>query len=130
MARKDRVDRGLKAIKNKEGKIVAWGVRLYHQGKERNFGSFKTKTLARDFYEKAKQEQQVGRFFPERYHHGGIELAVETLKQYVGTLPASGKKPSTIRDEQMYARWWGKRLQGKRLNHVDAKLMVVQLEYH
>ena len=26
------------------------------------------KTAARDFYEKAKQEQKTGRFFPERYH--------------------------------------------------------------
>jgi hypothetical protein len=44
------------------GKIV-WFVRLYHEGKERRFGSFSTKTAARN-YEKAKQEQKTGRFFP------------------------------------------------------------------
>lgn len=36
-------------------------------GRERQFGSFPTKTKAREFYEKAKLEQKEGRFFPERY---------------------------------------------------------------
>src|SRR6185436_20471904 len=68
MARAGRKDRGLLSKKDSTGKIV-WCVRLYHDGKERRFGSFKNKTEARDFYEKAKQKQ--GRFSPERYHHGG-----------------------------------------------------------
>jgi hypothetical protein len=31
---------------------------------EKNDGSFNTKTQAREFYEKAKQEQKADRFFP------------------------------------------------------------------
>jgi hypothetical protein len=50
MARAGRRDRGLLAKKDSAGKPV-WYVRLYHEGKERRFGSFSTKTAARDFYE-------------------------------------------------------------------------------
>ena len=53
MARKGRTDRGLYQRINAQGKLV-WYVRLYHQGKERHFGSFPSKTKARQFYEKAK----------------------------------------------------------------------------
>jgi len=70
MARAGRKDRGLLVRKDSTGKPV-WYVRLYHEGKERRFGSFKNKTEARDFYEKAKQEQKAGRFFPDRYRTGG-----------------------------------------------------------
>ncbi|MEE9162504.1 MAG: hypothetical protein V3U35_05980, partial [Candidatus Neomarinimicrobiota bacterium] len=71
MARKDRKDRGLfsKPIPGTKGKLK-WYVRLWHDGRERRFGSFDTKTKARTFYEKAKQEQGLGRFFPEKYRHG------------------------------------------------------------
>jgi len=34
---------------------------LYHEGRERRFGSISTKTAAREFDEKAKQEQKTGR---------------------------------------------------------------------
>ena len=51
-----------------------WYVRLYHHGKERRFGSFPTKTAARDFYEKAKLEQKEGRFFPERFKKAAMNL--------------------------------------------------------
>jgi len=135
MARKGRVDRGLKPIKNDEGKIVAWGVRLYHEGRERCFGSFKTKTQARDFYEKAKQEQKVGRFFPERYQTGKAEGVTETIDRYLATLPSSDKKPRTIRDEKMYGQWWKARLKDKRLHHItpavleDAKHALTTHEY-
>jgi len=135
MARKGRVDRGLKPIKNDEGKIVAWGVRLYHEGRERRFGSFKTKTQARDFYEKAKQEQKVGRFFPERYQTGKAEGVTETIDRYLATLPSSDKKPRTIRDEKMYGQWWKARLKDKRLHHItpavleDAKHALTTHEY-
>ena len=79
MARADRKDRGLLPKKDGEGKIVGWIVRVYHEGRDRRFGAFETKTQARDFYEKAKQEQKAGRFFPERYQHGGAELVQETI---------------------------------------------------
>ncbi|MBI5672778.1 MAG: hypothetical protein HZC50_05890 [Nitrospirae bacterium] len=64
------------------GKLV-WYVRLYHEGRERRFGSFPNKTQARDFYEKAKQEQKSGRFFPERYQRGSYELVEEMLSRYL-----------------------------------------------
>ena len=63
MARLGRKDRGLLA-KARNGKLV-WYVRLYHERKERRFGSlsFGTKTEARAFYDKAKHEHaKVGSF--------------------------------------------------------------------
>ena len=85
MARKGRLDRGLMQKRDASEKIV-WFVRLYHEGKERRFGSFSTKTAARDFYEKAKQEQKAGRFFPERYQHGGYELVEAVINRYLLTI--------------------------------------------
>ena len=98
MARAARKGRGLLSKQDSTGKTV-WYVRLYHEGKERRFGSFKNKTEARDFYEKAKQEQKQGRF-------GGKELASAVIANYLATLPTSGKKPTTIAEEQYYGRWW------------------------
>ena len=57
MARAGRKDRGLLSKLDSTGKLM-WYVRLYHEGQERRFGAFKNKTEARDFYEKAKQEQK------------------------------------------------------------------------
>ncbi len=65
MARKGHQDRGLLSKLDTTGKAL-WYVRLMHEGKERRFGSFPTKTKARQFYAKAKTEQHEGRFFPER----------------------------------------------------------------
>ena len=92
MARAGRKDRGLLAKKDSTGKTV-WPVRLYHEGKERRVGSFSTKTTARDFYEKAKQEQKTGRFFPERYQHGGKELASAVIASYLTALPPVARSP-------------------------------------
>jgi hypothetical protein len=92
MARKGRLDRGLMQKRDASSKIV-WFVRLYHESMERRFGSFSTKTAARDFYEKAKQEQKTGRFFPERYQHGGYELVEDMIDRYLLTI--STKKPMT-----------------------------------
>ncbi len=122
MARAGRKDRGLLSKPDSTGKPV-WYVRLYHEGKERRFGSFSTKTQARDFYEKAKQEQKSGRFFPERYQRGGYELVEDMLSRYLTTLPCSGKTPSTITDERFYRAWWAKRLSGKRVNQLTPDLL-------
>jgi integrase len=122
MARPGRKDRGLLAKKDSTGKTV-WNVQLYHEGKERRFGSFSTKTAAREFYEKAKQEQQTGRFFPERYQHGGKELASTVIASYLTTLPTSGKKPTTIAEEKYYGRWWTDRLTGKALHAVAPAIL-------
>ena len=112
MARAGRKDRGLLSKLASTGKLL-WYVRLYHEGKERRFGSFSTKTSARVFYEKAKQEQNQGRFFPERFQHGGKETAAAVIASYLATLPTSGKKPTTIAVEQYYGQWWTARLEGK-----------------
>lgn len=122
MARAGRKDRGLLSKPDSTGKPM-WYVRLYHEGRERRFGSFSTKTKAREFYEKAKQEQQTGRFFPERYQHGRKELASAVIASYLATLPTSGKKPATIAEEQYYGRWWTDRLTGKALHAVVPALL-------
>lgn len=112
MARKGRVDRGLLSKVNADGKTV-WYVRLQHEGRERRFGSFKTKTAARDFYHKAKLDQQTGRFFPERYQHGGDELVSTVIDAFL--------KISTVKNqfaEKHYGEWWKTQLEGKRINAV------------
>ena len=117
MARAGRTDRGLLSKKDSTGK-VRWYVRLYDNGKERRFGAFKNKTEARDFYEKAKQEQKHGRFFPERYQHGGSVLVEELLTRQAATTTVKNQAA-----EQHYMRWWAGRLKGQRLNHVTAVLI-------
>jgi integrase len=111
MARKGHQDRGLLSKLDSTGKAL-WYVRLMHEGKERRFGSFPTKTKARQFYAKAKTEQHEGRFFPERYHHGGYELVQEAIDRYLSSM----EKTKSIRDHRYFAKWWGERFKGKRLN--------------
>ena len=117
MARAGRKDRGLLAKKDSTSKLV-WYVRLYHEGRERRFGCFSTKTAARDFYEKAKQEQKTGRFFPERYQSGGYALIEELITAHVAV--------STVKNqsaEQHYGAWWIDRFKGKRLNGITPALL-------
>lgn len=102
MARAGRKDRGLLSKPDASGKPL-WYVRLYHDGKERRFGSFKTKTEARDFYEKVKQEQKVGQFFPERYqvrHRVKPVLFKDYVDTYLANQSAKGKKPTTLKTYQ------------------------------
>lgn len=110
MARAGRKDRGLLSKQDSTGKTV-WHVRLYHEGKERRFGSFSTKTAARDFYEKAKQEQQTGRFFPERYQQGGYAKLEEVLEGYLAAFMGRSK-----RDEERFKKKWVEIFPGARLN--------------
>jgi len=117
MARAGRKDRGLLAKNDSTGNTV-WHVRLYHERKERRFGSFSTKTAAREFYEKAKQEQKTGRFFPERYQHGGYELVEAVMDRYLLTIAT--KKPTTQAAERFFAHWWKDYFNGKRLNAITA----------
>ena len=120
MARAGRKDRGLLARKNSTGKPV-WHVRLYHEGKERRFAAFKNKTQARDFYEKAKQEQKTGRFFPERYQHGGYDLVEAVIDRYLLTI--STKKPTTQKAERFFAEWWKNYFKAKRLNAITVGVL-------
>ena len=71
MARAGEKDRGLLTRKDSTGKPV-WFVRLYHDGKERRFGSFSTKTAARDFYEKANRNKGVGGSFLSGINTAGM----------------------------------------------------------
>ena len=94
MARAGRKDRGLLAKKDSTGKTV-WYVRLYHEGKERRFGSFSTKTAARDFYEKAKQEQGTGGSFLSDISR----VAMRSSKRcWTGTLRRSQDAQSVTRN--------------------------------
>lgn len=119
MARKGRMDRGLLSKPDSAGKVM-WHVRLYHEGKERRFGSFPNKTKAREFYEKAKLEQKEGRFFPERFQRGGYEMAETVLDRYLDMIHT--KKPTTQADYRFLGRWWKERLKGKRVNHITPAL--------
>lgn len=94
----------------------AWYVRLWHEGKERRFGAFQSKTKARELYEKAKLEQKEGRFFPERYHHGGHMKLKELIQGYMAT---NTKK--TVTNDRCYARYWLKRFSEVRLNGITSE---------
>jgi site-specific recombinase XerD len=114
MARKGRLDRGLMQKKDGTGKVV-WYVRLYHNGRERRFGSFPTKTQAREFYEKAKREQTEEKFQPERYQKGRVTVA-ELIDHHVSV--------STVKNHQTevyYRSWWKARMKGKRLNGITPR---------
>jgi integrase len=100
------------------GKLV-WYVRLYHHGKEHRFGSFPTKTKAREFYEQAKGEQKDGRFFPERYHLRGQALVQEAIDAYLDQT----RLKRSVRDQRYFAQWWGQRLRGMRLSGVTRPVL-------
>lgn len=110
MARKGRLDRGLLEKRNATGQRV-WYVRLYHHGKEERFGSFPTKTEARNFYDNAKKEQREGRFFPEQYQRSATETVQSLLNDYL--LTTTGKR--AVKREQEFAHWWGQWFKGHRL---------------
>ena len=103
MARKGRLDRGLMQKRDASGKIV-WFVRLYHEGKERRFGSFSTKTAARDFYGRQSWNRKRAGFFPERYQQRGYELVDAVIDRYL--LTVTTKKPTTQMAERYFAKWW------------------------
>src|SRR4051812_36378481 len=113
MARAGRKDRGLLSKADSTGKAM-WYVRLWHEGKERRFGSFATKTKAREFYEKAKLEQKEGRFFPERYHHGGYDLVADFLQSHT----ARRTHRRDQRSERGFAAWWTAYFLDRRLNAI------------
>jgi integrase len=100
MARAGRKDRGLFSKKDAAGRL-RWFVRLWHEGKPRQFGSFNSKTEAREFYEKAKQEQKLGQFFPERYQQSGFAKLEQVLDEYL-----AGFTGKTKREEIRFGRKW------------------------
>ncbi len=110
MARKGRQDRGLMPKTDSGGRTI-WYVRLYDHGRERRFGSFASKTAAREFYEKAKLEQKEGRFFPERYQQSGYAKLEEVLDGYLSAFTGRSK-----RDEQRFKKKWMAIFPAARLN--------------
>ena len=118
MARAGRKDRGLLAKRDSTAKLV-WYVRLYHEGRERRFGSFPTKTKAREFYEKSKLEQKEGRFFPERYQHGGYDLVSEFLQ--VHSMRRTHRRDQ--RSEKGFQAWWTEHFKDKRLNAITPEAL-------
>jgi len=110
MARQGRRDRGLLSKRDSTGKIV-WYVRLYHEGRERRFGSFTVKGDARSFYERCKQEQRENRFFPEQHQKSQAELVQTVLDDYL--LTTTGKR--SVKREMEFAQWWGQWFKGQRL---------------
>jgi len=117
MGRLGRKDRGILSRINAAGEKV-WYVRLWHDGKEKRFGSFPTKTKARAFYERAKLEQHEGRFQPEKYHRGGHLLVEELLTRHAETTTVKNQAA-----EKAYMRWWTVRLKGLRLNHITPAMI-------
>lgn len=122
MARKDRIDRGLVQRRNAAGEKV-WYVRLYHNGKEEWFGSFDSKTDARNFYDDAKSRQRKKKFFPEQYQLRTSDTLASIIKRYTDKLEGCGKKRKTILDEKLYGKWWTVRLEGIRLNTLTAEMI-------
>jgi len=122
MARKGRVDRGLVARKNAAGRTV-WYVRLWHQGRERWFGSFALKTKARHFYEERKVEQREAMLFPRQYQRRGQVSASEVIDSYLAT---STKR--SLKDDRRYGRLWKAALVGRKLSAVlpEDILKVIQ----
>ncbi|HWF60664.1 MAG TPA: site-specific integrase [Nitrospira sp.] len=118
MARAGRKDRGLLSKPDSTGKMV-WFVRLYHEGRDRRFGSFPNKTKAREFYEKAKLEQNEGRFFPERYQKAGYDLVETVIDRYLLTITT--RHPKNQAGERFFGAWWKQYFQGKRLNAVTVQ---------
>jgi integrase len=80
---------------------ILWYVRLHNEGREQRFGSFPTKTAAREYYEKAKAEQKLGRFFPERYQHSGSAKIQDVIDAYMAT-----NTNKTAEQDQHYADFW------------------------
>lgn len=120
MARAGRKDRGLLSKPDATGKLV-WFVRLYHEGRARQFGSFPNKTKAREFYEKTKLEQKEGRFFPERYQQGGYELVESVVDQYLLTITT--RKPKSQVEERYFGAWWKRYFHGRRLNAITVPVL-------
>ena len=109
MAGTKKNDRGLVKSKNAKRKVV-WRVRFRHEGKMRWFGSFPTKTEAREFYEDSKSKQRRGQFFPEIFQRRGTALLQKTIDDYM----ASNRK-KTIKEDRRYATFWKDRFPGIKL---------------
>jgi integrase len=117
MAQRTRPPRGIVIKTNTAGEPLVY-VRLWHDGRVRWFGAFRTKTEARHFYEKAKTEQREGRFFPERYHREKSTLLSEAMARMLAT-----SRKRSVRDDRRFAKFWDQRLPGYRLGTVTPAII-------
>ena len=112
--KKGQKDRGLVKKINAAGKPV-WYVRIRHEGQMRWFGSFTSKTKAREFYEEAKTDQRRGQFFPDRYQRVGKTKLKSVVDDHMAT---NGNR--SVKDDQRYAEYWVKRLSNPCLSVITA----------
>ncbi|MCH8041470.1 MAG: site-specific integrase [Nitrospinae bacterium] len=113
MAGTKKNDRGLVKKKTAQGKWV-WWVRLRHEGKMRWFGSFPTKTEAREFYEDSKSKQRRGQFFPENFQRRGSALLADVIDSRMAE-----NRNRTIYEDRRYTTFWKARLPGMKLYGVS-----------
>jgi len=100
MARKDGKDRGLVERPPDSG---VWWVRIMEEGREHCF-RVGSKTAARAFYERAKQEQREERFQPER-HHARATKAIRLSAWIEQTKPPTGTTKSEA-NRRAYGTFW------------------------
>ena len=109
MARQGCRDRGLVKKQTAHGNWV-WWVRLRHESKMRWFGSFPTKTEAREFYEDGKPAQRRGQFFPENFQRRGSAFLADVLDSRMAE-----NENKTVKEDRRYATFWKNRLPGIKL---------------
>lgn len=93
-------DRGLYSRTTAAGRLV-WYVRASVNGRMQHFGSFSTKTAARDFYERAKAIRREQRLQPGRTLQ--IEYTIPEL--FAVYLPQAVHRLA-FREQQRFAEWW------------------------
>lgn len=100
MARRLNPDRGLYSRTNVAGQI-SWYVRASVNGRMQHFGSFSTKTKARDFYDRAKFLRREQRLQP------GRTIKVEyTIPELFGAYLPQAQHRRAFREQQRFAEWW------------------------
>ena len=117
MARKGRQDRGLIPRKNARGKTV-WYVRLSLDGNLRWFGSFPTKTEARQCREEIQTDQRRGKFFPQNLQHRGAKRLADAIAEYI-----QGNQKRAVVNDRRYAEFWNERLPNMRLVNITPALL-------
>ena len=117
MAQKAQADRGLVHRKNREGKKV-WYCRLYLDGRMRWFGSFPTKTEARQCYEEAKTDQRRGQFFSQNLQHRGAKRLAQAIEDYMRV-----NHNRTVENDRHFEKFWKARLPNMRLVNITPALL-------
>jgi len=93
-------DRGLYSRRNKAGDRV-WYVRAGLNGRMRHFGSFPSKTKAREFYERAKTLTREQRINPGLT----VEADYTVAQMFAAYLPQAAHRRA-YREQRRFANWW------------------------